>query len=133
MTFRRSSLLGLRKFSKHFEKKYAFFQFIVLVSWIGTLNHALPLSSPGDLQGESPCSSKIGQPQGVYHSPSSTGVLGMDLDINYLCNGQLHVQFQVKVTRGVYFSFCGGDHQRKNLLSGVICGRINYASGRILR
>ena len=35
-------------------------------------------------------------------------------------NGQLHVQFQVQVTRGVYFSFCGEDHQRKNLLSGVI-------------
>jgi len=42
--------------------------------------HALPLSSTGDLQGESPCSSKIGQPQGVYHSPSSTGVLGMDTE-----------------------------------------------------
>ena len=35
-----------------------------------------------------------------------------------------------EVTRGVYFSFCGGDHQRKNLLSGVICGRTNYACGR---
>jgi hypothetical protein len=77
----------------------------------GRFKHALPLSSTGDLQGESPCSSKIGQPQGVYHSPSSTGVLGMDLGMYYLCNGEVHVQFKVQVIRGVYFSFCGGDHQ----------------------
>ena len=41
-----------------------------------------PLSSTGELQGKSPCSSKIGRPQGVCHSPSSTGVLGMDLDMD---------------------------------------------------
>ena len=87
-------------------------------------------SSTVELQGESPCSSKIGRPQGVCDSPSSTGVFGMDLDNG---NGKPHVQFQVQVTRGVYFSFCGEDHQRKNLLSGVICGSINYACGKILR
>jgi hypothetical protein len=40
----------------------------------------------------------------------------MELDIIYLCTGQLQVQFQVQVTRGVYFSFCGGDNQGKNQL-----------------
>ena len=55
--------------------------------------HALPLSSTGDLQGESPCSSKIGQPQGVYHSLSSTGVLGMDLRL-------LHPQYLDKIWIG---------------------------------
>ena len=31
---------------------------------------------------------------------------------------------------GVYFSFCGVNHKRKYLLSGVFCARINFTWGQ---